>query len=165
MIKGEITMKRYWYAIVVSAVALTLLAAGCKPPDLAAIAKQDSEAINKGDIASIMSNYTEDAVLITRPFCPPEVPCNGKFAIEQAYRNMISGGTSAAIVSQEVSGNIVKSRLEARGGAAKAAGVERFVYYGTVTFAGTKIAKKVNEYDMSDPQTATFLKWMQTQSP
>jgi ketosteroid isomerase-like protein len=157
-------MKGQWKKLVVITLALVLVTAGCKPPDLAAIAKQDVEAINKGNFASIMSRYTEDAVLVARPFCPPEVPCNGKFAIEQAYRNMISGGTSATVVSQEVSGNTVKSRMEIRGGAAKAAGVERFVYYGTVTFAGDKIAKKVNEYDMSDPQTVTFLKWVQSQS-
>jgi ketosteroid isomerase-like protein len=162
--KGERTMKGYWKQVIVITCALALAAAGCKTSDLAAIAKQDVEVINKGDFASIMSRYTDDAVLIARPFCPPEVPCNGKFAIEQAYRNMISGGTSATVVSQEVSGNTVKSRLEVRGGAAKSAGVDRFVYYGTVTFAGNKIAKKVNEYDMSDSQTVTFLKWVQSQS-
>ena len=157
-------MKTQRNRFVVIAMALVALVAACKPPDLAALARQDTEAINKGDIASVMSRYTDDAVLIARPFCPPEVPCNGKFAIEQAYRNMISGGSSANVVSQEVSRNTVKSRLEVRGGAAKAAGVERFVYYGTVTFVGNKIAKKVNEYDMSDSQTVTFLKWMQAQS-
>jgi ketosteroid isomerase-like protein len=162
--KGERTMKGYRKQVIVITFALALAAAGCKPTDLAGIVRQDAEAINKGNIASIMSHYTEDAVLISRPFCPPEVPCNGKFAIEQAYRNMISGGTSATVVSQEVSGNTVKSRMEARGGAAKAAGVERFVYYNTMTFAGDKIAKKVSEYDMSDSQTATFLKWVQAQS-
>ena len=157
-------MKSYWKSVVVITCALALVAAGCKSPDLAGIVRQDAEAINKGDIASVMSRYTEDAVLISRPFCPPEVPCNGKFAIEQAYRNMISGGSSATVVSQEVSANTVKSRMEVRGGAAKSAGVERFVYYTTVSFAGDKIAKKVTEYDMSDAQTATFLKWMQAQS-
>jgi len=157
-------MKAHWIQVVTVTISLTLIVAGCQSPDLAGIVKQDAEAINKGDIASIMSHYTEDAVLIARPFCPPEVPCNGKFAIEQAYRNMISGGSSATVVSQEVSGNTVKSRMEVRGGAARAAGVERFVYYSTVTLVGNKIAKKVNEYDMSDSQTATFLKWMQAQS-
>ena len=157
-------MKMHWIQVVTVTILLALIAVGCQSPDLAGIVKQDAEAINKGNIASIMSHYTEDAVLIARPFCPPEVPCNGKFAIEQAYRNMISGGSSATVVSQEVSGNTVKSRMEVRGGAAKAAGVERFVYYSTVTLVGNKIAKKVNEYDMSDSQTATFLKWMQAQS-
>lgn len=156
-------MKTQWNKLVVIAVALVTLVAACKPPDLAAIVRQDSEAINRGDMASVMSRYTEDAVLIARPFCPPEVPCNGKFAIEQAYRQMIGGGASATVVSQEVSGSTVKSRMEVRGGAAKAAGVERFVYYNTVTFVGDKISKKVTEYDMSDPQTVTFLKWVQSQ--
>ncbi len=162
-------MKPLWKKIAVIVITLTVIAAGCsspaaQQPDLASIVRQDAEAINKGDIAGIMSHYTDDAVLVAQPFCPPEVPCHDKPTIQHIYEQMTAGGTQATITSQDASGNVVKSRYEVRGGAATAAGVERFVYYSTVTFVGDKISKKVNEYDLTDQQTKTFLKWVQSQS-
>jgi ketosteroid isomerase-like protein len=158
------TMKAHWKKLIVSAVGIALLAVGCSSqPDMAGIVKQVNAAINKGDVANAMTHYTDDAVLIAQPFCPPEVPCHDKPTVQHAYEQMTAGGTQATIVSQEVSGNTVKSRLEVRGSAATTAGVERFVYTATVTFTGDKISKEVDEYDVTDQQTATFVKWLQSQ--
>ena len=145
--------------------ALMLLAAGCvaAQPDLASIVKQDAASLDKGDVAAVAAHFAEDVELVAPPYCPPEVPCHGKAQVQHVFEQMATGGTTATITDQQVTGNTVKSRVEIRGGPAKAAGIDRFVYYKTVTFAGELISKIVHEYDLSDEQTAKFLKWASAQ--
>lgn len=153
------------YAWLPVAVALTLFAAGCAAgqPDLVSIVKQDAASLDKGDVAAVASHFAEDIELVVPPYCPPEVPCHGKAQAQHVFETMAGGGTTATITDQQVTGNTVKARVEIRGGPTKAAGIDRFVYYKTVTFAGELISKIVHEYDMSDEQTAKFLKWVSSQ--
>ncbi len=147
------------------AVAMGLLAAACVggQPDQASIERQVSASLDKGDVAAVASHFADDIALVAPPFCPPEVPCHGKSQVQHVFEQMATGGTTATITDQKVTGNTVRSRLEVRGAPATAAGIERFVYFKTVTFAGPLISKIVYEYDTSDEQTAKFAKWALSQ--
>ena len=68
------------------------------------------------------------------------------------------------ILTMTVTTSTVQLINDVRNDALKPLGVERIIVNGTLTFTGAKISRMVFAGEPSDPQTATYLKAMQTQA-
>jgi ketosteroid isomerase-like protein len=132
-------------------------------PDLAAIYRQYVDAINRGDAAGAAAFFTDDGVFII-PGCPADTGCVGRAAIQGRIQSIVNSSRRFTIIEAQVSGNTVSAREEHRAPVVTAAGVERYVFKGTLTFRGDKISRLVYEFDISDPQTVTFVKFLQAQA-
>ncbi len=124
--------------------------------DLAAILRQHYDAANKGDVATAVALFTDDATLI-RGGCTSQVPCKGKTEIQRQIQEEVSNQTRVDIISSQVSGLAVTARIESRNLNVKNAGLERVIFNVTATFSGDKISRLVHENDNSDSQTAVYV--------
>ena len=143
-----------------SALALSSLALAQSGP--AAVARRYVEAVNSGDVTTIVSLFTDDATVAHGRVCTP--PCVGDLAaVRRQYEQDVANGVKLRIVDSQVSGNSVALRLELVATAMRAAGVDRIVGTDTIEVRGDKIASLRWAPDMNDPQTAKFREWARTQ--
>jgi len=73
--------------------------------------------------------------------------------------------TRATIIGKYVSGNVAVVQFEIRGGATQKAGVDRFIVWNIYEVKGDKIAAGTSALQRTDPQTARFIEWQQSQPP
>jgi hypothetical protein len=64
-----------------------------------------------------------------------------------------------------VSGNVAVTQLEVRNDSSQKAGVDRFIVWGIWEVKGDKLAAYTIRFQRTDPQTARFLDWLQSQPP
>ena len=130
--------------------------------DLAAIYRADVDARNRGDIAALMSHYTDDAVQVSSVNCP----CVGKAAVQSQAEFAVALHTQRTIVGNpQVSGNVLTSREEHRNDRFRELGFDRVIDNLTYTFIGNKIARRVIENDLTDAQTAASVRRQATPRP
>lgn len=128
-------------------------------PELVTVHRNTFAAQNKGDIAAVMANFADDAVLI-HPYCPS--PCVGKAAIQKVYELQAATHTQVdAATYWGESDNVVRFIGEVRADNIKALGLDRIVINSTLTFSGGKISRFAVLPEPSDPQSVTFVKAMQ----
>ncbi|MBI2320964.1 MAG: nuclear transport factor 2 family protein [Chloroflexi bacterium] len=142
-------------ALALLALLVPSLAASAQT-DPAALIRQYFEARDRGDVAATMAFYADDAVLEGAGLCSPN-RCAGKAAIQREIERQVAAKVQTTITDSQVSGNAVTVRLELRGNAIRAAGVERIVNSVTVEVRGDKFVAFRVRFDTNDPQTATFL--------
>jgi hypothetical protein len=131
--------------------------------DPLSVARRYVDAVNHGDVTQIVALFTADATVAHGRVCTP--PCVGDLAaVRRQYEQDIANGVKLTIIGSEVSGNTVSIRIELRGTAMPAAGVDRIVGTDTLEVRGDKIAALRFMADLNDPQTAKFREWTRTQS-
>jgi hypothetical protein len=106
-----------------------------------------------GDVDGALALLTDDAVVSGRGLCTN--PCTGKAAIRPEIVRSI--GPRNKVMSIAVSPGKVEERLEVRGAATRAAGVDRIISNVTFEFKDDKISAQRSVLDRTDPQTATYL--------
>ena len=133
--------------------------------DLAAVLRQHYDAVNKGDVASIMATFTNDAVVVRGTGCtPPQAPCVGKPAIQTQLERELRGQPRYGISDIQVSGNAVSARAEWRGTPILNAGLERVIVNITATFSSDRISRIVHDLDLRDSQSAAFTNFLRISS-
>jgi hypothetical protein len=123
------------------------------------------EAINRGDIASAMALWADDAV-IDNPVTCAEAPCVGKAAIQKDMERRINSKNRPKTLKHYVSGNLLTTRVELRSANTEKAGVERIILWLTYEVKGDKLAwERGPLYERNDPQTGKYVAWLKAQQP
>ena len=131
--------------------------------DPLSVARRYVDAVNHGDVTQIVALFTNDATVAHGRVCTP--PCVGDLAaVRRQYEQDVANGVKLTIVGSQVSGNTVSIRIELRGTAMPAAGVDRIVGTDTIEVRGDKIAALRFMADLNDLETAKFREWTRTQS-
>jgi len=144
--------------LLVTAIVVWPWQAHAEAPDLVALYHQHIQAINRGELAAIIADYTPDAVFIGPGAAPCSVaePCAGKEAIQSLFRGLVAARLQAGIIDLQASGPTLTGRLNIVNDGIRAAGFGVVRIKVSVTFSGEKIARDVVEYDLSDPATAQY---------
>ncbi len=124
------------------------------PPNLVAIWRKWMVDQNKGDVASVLAAFADDAVLVSGGST-----FEGKAAIQKFYEGNASTHTQVDIVALTGGAeNVLQTLNEVRDDAYTAMGLERIIVRGTITFTGNKVSRVVITPERSDPQTAALVK-------
>lgn len=128
------------------------------------LAQQDVAALNRGDAAAGVALYSGDAVMQAGPLCMA-TPCVGKPAIQKNLEARVVAKAHATIIGKYMSGNVAATQVEVRNNLTQKAGVERFIVWNIFEVKGDKIAAVTNSFQRTDPQTAKYIEWLQSQPP
>ena len=133
------------------------LARAQTPPnaDLAAIFRQLTDAVNRGDVTGALAFFADDAAWVRGGACPPG-SCTGTAAIRSQIEKDVSDGHHIDVIDTQVSGSTLTARVELRTDATRAAGTERIIHVFTLQFRGDKISSLQARPDLTDPATAAF---------
>jgi hypothetical protein len=142
--------------LLVAAASATLAQA-----DPVAVQQQLSEALAKGDVATAMTLFTDDAVIDTESGMCARAPCVGKTAIQKDLERYVSDKSRrVTILNTYVSGDLLVTRFEARSDMIQKAGVQRIILWSIREMKGDKIASsRCCMADRTDSQTAHFVIW------
>lgn len=162
-----------WFFVLVATVvglAVTLFAAtaSAQTPtpgqvDPAALAQQQIDALNAGNLDAAMAFFTNDAVWQGSGGCL--AACVGTAAVRAEWAAFVADHLHVTTISSQVSGSTVTGVREAASDYIRAAGVERIRFSFTLEVRGDKIASIRLVIDASDPQTATFLRLLAAAAP
>jgi hypothetical protein len=128
------------------------------------LAQRDAAAMGRGDVAAALALYSDDAVMQAGPLCNA-TPCVGKAAIQKNLEARVAAKAHATIIGKYVSGNVAAVQSEIRSDNTPKAGVERFIVWTIYEAKGDKIAAATGMLQRTDPQTAKYLAWLQSQPP
>jgi SnoaL-like domain len=149
------------------AVVLTVLASTggvSAQTDPVSVLQNFQDARNAGDLDGVMALVAPDASYVGGPACPPENPCVGIDAMRANVQRYIAGHEQATIVgTPQVSGSVVKARLESRNPDRLAIGVERTLSDVTAEVRDRQLVSWASTSDASDPQTAVWLAFQRGQ--
>jgi len=106
--------------------------------DPASLAQRDLAAESRGDAAAALALYSDDAIVQYGGLCWP--PCVGKAAIQKELERRVEA----------------KNRFEG-------SGVDRVIVWCIYETKGDKIAVVTLVGQRTDPQTARFIAWLQSQ--
>ena len=165
-------MQKSFFLVTVLASTLTLAAStvALAKSNPAAVLKKHVDAIARGDVAGALALYTDDAVIdgggpLAGGPCAA-APCVGKAAIQKELELRVASHQHATILKTYVSGNVVTFRAESRNDATQKAGVERIITWGILQMKDDKISYwHSGILERTDPQTARFIEWFQSQPP
>jgi ketosteroid isomerase-like protein len=156
-------MNGAFFAVAVSWCVVALSTLALAQGDPAAVARRYVEAVNGGNVTTIVTLFTDDATVAHGRVCTP--PCVGDpAAVRRQYEQDVANGVKLTIVDLQVSGNTVALRMELFATAMRAAHVERIIGTDTIEVRGEKIASLRFAPDLNDPQTAKFREWTRTQT-
>jgi hypothetical protein len=122
-----------------------------------------ADALNRGDVDGAVETFAHDAVAGGMPGCSP-VDCVGEDAIRNMVDFYVGEHHRMTITSSKVSGNTVTGSIEVEEDLLRAGGVERFLGLTSVEVTNGKIREYRFTPDVSDPQTAGALAYMQANS-
>lgn len=143
-------------ALVLGAATLTPARGAGAASDLRVVVQAQTDALNKGDLDGVMSYYAGDAIVGGNVVCMQR--CNGQAQIRPSIALQISQHANYRIVSlQEPTPGNGAGRIAVTADAIKLCGQERVVADFTVKVADKITMHDVN-FDLTDPQTAAFLK-------
>jgi hypothetical protein len=92
-------------------------------------------------------------------------PCVGKPAIQKELERRVEAKNRWTIVGKYVSGNVAVVKTELRIGFIEPSGVERVIVWCIYETKGDKIAVVTLAGQRTDPHTARFIQWIQSQPP
>jgi hypothetical protein len=135
--------------------------------DPVVVQQQLLDAIARGDIATALGLFTDDAVIDAPSGSCLATPCVGKAAIQKDLeRLMTDKSRHVTPLSSYSAGNVLVTRLEASNATIRAAGIERLIVWVIREMRGDKIAVvRCCLPERTDPQTARFLEWERTHRP
>ena|SRR5215831_3754093 len=134
--------------------------------DSKAPVKQYVETLNRGDAASALALFADNAVFDVSGGLCVAAPYVGKAVIQKELERRVADKFHVTILQTYVSGNVLTRRAEFRSDTIKKAGVERTIGWTIFETKGEKIAyERGGIPDRSDPETARFIEWQQTQPP
>ena len=122
-----------------------------------------ADALNRGDVDVAVETFADDAVAGGMPGCSP-VDCVGEDAIRNMVEFYVGEHHRMTITSSKVSGNTVTGSIEVEEDLLRAGGVQRFLGLTSVEVTNGKIREYRFTPDVSDPQTAGALAYMQANS-
>ena len=122
-----------------------------------------ADALNRGDVDGAVETFADDAVAGGMPGCSP-VDCVGEDAIRNMVEFYVGEHHRMTITSSKVSGNTVTGSIEVEEDLLRAGGVQRFLGLTSVEVTNGKIREYRFTPDVSDPQTAGTLAYMQANS-
>jgi hypothetical protein len=131
--------------------------------DPASLAEQDMAAESRGDAAAALALYGDDAIVQYGGLC--WTPCVGKAAIQKELERRVEAKNRWTIIGKYVSGNVAVVQTELRIGYVEQSGVERVIVWCIYETKGDKIAVVTLAGQRTDPQTARFIQWIQSQPP
>ncbi|SRR6266851_2265644 len=133
-------MNRPVFSVTVLASMLALAVSTPAPAkdDPASLAQRDLAAESRGDAAAALALYSDDAIVQYGGLCWP--PCVGKAAIQKELERRVEA----------------KNRFEG-------SGVDRVIVWCIYETKGDKIAVVTLVGQRTDPQTARFIAWLQSQ--
>ena len=145
--------------------AAFLAAAAAQPPaspasgratSLAALHQMQLDALNRGDLAAVMSFFADD-VRVSIGGCTAS-PCVGKAAVQAEVARQIAGHSRVTMISSGANDDSVVEAVLISGDQFTAAGIDRIRFLETVRFVGDKIADVSGQLDLTDAQTAAFVR-------
>lgn len=152
-------MKTVVVGLAVLAVGLSGLATtpvrAQQQPDPETVVRAWVEAFDSGNIDEFASYLSDDAT--ASGFCRPSGVCNSKAEILAATSAEIAEGVHAEIRRLTVEGNTVIVQLTEAAAAFAELGVERVYIDLAVTVVDGKVTHFDDQFDLTDPQTATFV--------
>jgi hypothetical protein len=129
----------------------------------ASLAEQDMAAQSRGDAAAALALYSDDAIVQYGGLC--WTPCVGKTAIQKELERRVAAKNRWTIIGKYVSGNVAVVQTELRIGYIEQSGVDRVIVWCIYEVTGDKIAVVTLAGQRTDPQTARFIEWVQSQPP
>jgi hypothetical protein len=144
-------------------VALAVSTPARAEADPASLAEQDMAAESRGDVAAALALYGDDAIVQYGGLC--WTPCVGKAAIQKELERRVEAKNRWTIIGKYVSGNVAVVQTELRIGYVEQSGVDRVVVWSIYEVKGDKIAVATLVGQRTDPQTARFIQWIQSQPP
>jgi hypothetical protein len=131
--------------------------------DPASLAEQDMAAESRGDVTAALALYSDDAIVQYGGLC--WTPCVGKAAIQKELERRVAAKNQWTIIGKYVSGNVAAVQTELRIGYIEKSGVDRVIVWTLYEVKGDKIAVVTLAGQRTDPQTARFIEWVQSQPP
>ena len=158
-------MNRCIFFVALSASLLALAMSTPAPAQLdpAALAEQDLAAESRGDVAAALALYSDNAIVQYGGLCWS--PCVGKAAIRKELERRVAAKNQFKIIGKYVSGNVAVVQTELRIGYIEKSGVDRVIVWTLYEVKGDKIAVVTLAGQRTDPQTARFIEWVQSQPP
>jgi hypothetical protein len=144
-------------------VALAVSTPARAEADPASLAEQDMAAESRGDVAAALALYGDDAIVQYGGLC--WTPCVGKAAIQKELERHVEAKNRWKIIGKYVSGNVAVVQTELQIGYIEQSGVERVIVWCIYETKGDKIAVVTLAGQRTDPQTARFIQWIQSQPP
>jgi len=140
-------------------------AASIADSERVAVARQFQDATARGDADAAAAAFSDNAVFIGGPACPPTAPCATPAAIlKRAQAGVGTHNHDTLLGTPAVVGDLVQMRLEVRGDLITAAGAERVIVNVQEQLRGQKIASLVILPDITDAQTAKYQLFLQQQA-
>ncbi len=133
--------------------------------DPVAILKKYHTAMERGDVDAALTLYADDAVIEGGRGCSSRNPCVGKAAIRKYLEQRVNRKSRKNTIIHEVpAGNVLTRRVEQRDDRTRKAGVDRIIVWSITKIKGSKISLRRRQFlDMSDTQTARYIKWRREQ--
>jgi hypothetical protein len=153
----------FFAALLASVLALAVSTPAPAEVDPASLAEQDLAAESRGEVAAALALYSDDAIVQYGGLC--WTPCVGKAAVQKELERRAEAKNRWTIVGKYVSGNVAVVKTELRIGFIEPSGVERVIVWCIYETKGDKIAVVTLAGQRTDPQTARFIQWIQSQPP
>lgn len=118
-----------------------------------------SEALNSGDVDKLMAVLTADASVVGGPNCPPSAPCVGRELVRQNYAEYLTRVKHRSkVVSEEFKSGSSAHRVEVTNDSIRNRGTDRLIGRNEVSYRDGLIASMRFFPDMSDEETARYIK-------
>jgi hypothetical protein len=153
----------FFATLLATMVALAVSKPASAEADPASLAEQDMAAESRGDVTAALALYSDDAIVQYGGLC--WTPCVGKAAIQKELERRVEAKNRWKIIGKYVSGNVAVVQTELQIGYIEQSGVDRVVVWSIYEVKGDKIAVATLVGQRTDPQTARFIQWIQSQPP
>jgi ketosteroid isomerase-like protein len=129
--------------------------------DSAAVQQQLLDALARGDVATALTLFTDDAVIDSESGLCAKAPCVGKAAIQKDLERFAADRSRhVTVLTTYETGNILVTRFEARSATIQKAGADRVILWGIREMRGGKIASyRCCMPERTDAQTLRFMEW------
>jgi hypothetical protein len=151
----------FFATFLASMLALAVSTSAPAEVDPASLAERDLAAESRGDVASALALYSDDAIVQYGGLC--WTPCVGKPAIQKELERRVEAKNRWTIIGKYVSGNVAAVQTELRIGFIEESGVDRVIVWCIYETKGDKIAVVTLAGQRTDPQTARFIEWSRSQ--
>jgi hypothetical protein len=153
----------FFLTLLASMLALAVSAPAPAEVNPASLAERDMAAQSRGDVTAALALYGDDAIVQYGGLC--WTPCVGKTAIQKELERRVAAKNQWTIIGKYVSGNVAVVQTELRIGYIEKSGVDRVIVWNIYEVTGDKIAVVTLVGQRTDPQTARFIEWVQSQPP